>query len=91
MTGRTAHIYLHSSDHQLSDLHENHGIPTQQVLRERFNHINELESFQTREDSGFNRWADTRLDRWLVDWSLRNGKEATANKLALDKGIEVCS
>lgn len=42
-----------------------------------------------RDDVEFNRWADTRLDRWLVDWALRTGKEKTARQIAHDRGIEV--
>lgn len=60
-------------------------------MRERFSHLAELEAFQSREDAAFGRWADTRLDRWLVDWALRAGKEGTAKKIAREKGIEVCS
>ena len=74
---------------QLSDLHETSGAPTQEVMHERFNHVTELENFVSRDDPGFNRWADTRIDRWLVDWGLRNGKEHMARKLAEDKNIEV--
>ncbi|KAL5480789.1 FYV10 [Sanghuangporus weigelae] len=73
---------------KLSDLHENSGLQTQDVMRERCMHITELENSTTRDDPRFNRWADTRIDRWLVDWALRNGKEQTARKLAEDKGIE---
>ncbi|KAG7086640.1 hypothetical protein E1B28_002581 [Marasmius oreades] len=36
----------------------------------------------------FARWADTRLDRWLIDWCLRNGKEKTARHIAQEKKIE---
>ncbi|KAH8108782.1 CTLH/CRA C-terminal to lish motif domain-containing protein [Phellopilus nigrolimitatus] len=73
---------------KLSDLHETSGVPTQNVMRERFNHIADLESFQSRDDPSFSRWADTRIDRWLVDWALRNGKEQTARKIAEEKGVE---
>lgn len=62
---------------------------TQQVMRERFEHIDELEAFVARDDPAFGRWADKRLDRWLVDWALRNGKDMTAKKIAQEKGIEV--
>lgn len=30
-----------------------------------------------------------RLDRWLVDWALRNGKERTARSIAAEKKLEV--
>lgn len=80
---------LHSSNMQLSDLHESAGVPTQEVMHDRFTHIAELESFESRDNKDFDRWANIRLDRWLVDWALRSGKEETAKKIALEKGIEV--
>ncbi|KAI5122115.1 hypothetical protein M0805_002237 [Coniferiporia weirii] len=73
---------------KLSDLHENSEVPTHEVMRERFQHIADLESFQSRDDPGFDHWSDTRIDRWLVDWALRNGKEQTARKIADEKGIQ---
>ncbi|THH11950.1 hypothetical protein EW145_g357 [Phellinidium pouzarii] len=73
---------------KLSDLNETSAAATQNVMRARFNHIAELESFQSRDDPSFSRWADKRIDRWLVDWALRNGRESTARKLAEEKHIE---
>ena len=60
-------------------------------MRERLEHLAAVEamSLSGPNSAEFNRWADTRLDRWLVDWALRNGKEKTAMKLADDKGIKV--
>lgn len=81
--------HLPSPCPQLSDLHENAGVPTQTVMRERLTHLSELENFHSRDDASFGRWADTRLDRWLVDWALRAGKDKTAKKIAREKGIEV--
>lgn len=76
----------------MSDLQETAGKPTQDVMRDRLNHLAAVETMnQSGPNSAeFTRWADTRLDRWLVDWALRNGKEKTARKVAEDKGIEVC-
>lgn len=48
-----------------------------------------VENIPTASDPEFGRWADTRLDRWLVDWALRNGKEKTARMIAKEKHIEV--
>ncbi|TDL22689.1 hypothetical protein BD410DRAFT_787966 [Rickenella mellea] len=79
---------VESLKRKLSDLHETSGTPTQQVMRERLNHLAELEAFPSRECPEFERWSDTRLDRWLVDWTLRNGLENTAKKIAEEKGIE---
>lgn len=58
-------------------------------MRDRFSHLAQLESFQSREDPNYAKWSDTRLDRWLVDWALRIGKEDTARKIAEQKQIEV--
>jgi hypothetical protein len=58
-------------------------------MRERLHHLAAVEALQNENEPEFARWADTRLDRWLVDWSLRNGKEKTARKIAEDKDIEV--
>jgi len=56
-------------------------------MRERLHHLATVENIQSTE---FSRWADTRLDRWLVDWCLRYGKEQSARMIAKQKGIEVC-
>lgn len=74
---------------QLSDLHNTAGKPTQDVMRERLQHLAIIENLPNTEGPEFERWADTRMDRWLVDWTLRNGKEGTARRIAQDKDIEV--
>ena len=58
-------------------------------MKDRLKHLSAVEGMQTIGDPDFGRWADTRLDRWLVDWSLRNGREKTAVRIASEKGIEV--
>ena len=58
-------------------------------MRERFNHIAELERYPSQDTPEFGRWADTRVDRWIVDWALRSGKYQTAKKIAKDRQIEV--
>lgn len=74
---------------QLSDMQETAGAPTLSVIRERLQHLGTLEEIESANAPEFTRWADVRLDRWLVDWSLRNGKEKTARAIAAQKGIEV--
>jgi macrophage erythroblast attacher len=74
---------------QLSDLSDKSTIPTHAIMRKRLEHLNSLDTMPGRDDAEFNRWADTRLDRWLVDWALRTGKEKTARQIAHDRGIEV--
>ncbi|KAF8842873.1 hypothetical protein BDN67DRAFT_946606 [Paxillus ammoniavirescens] len=73
---------------KLADLQENNGKPTLDVTHERLHHLAVVEALPTTNCSVFSRWADTRLDRWLVDWTLRAGREKTARKLAQERGIE---
>ncbi|KAF7360446.1 hypothetical protein MVEN_00774900 [Mycena venus] len=73
---------------KLTELHDTAGKPTQDVIRERLQHLATVENIPTASDPEFGRWADTRLDRWLVDWALRNGKEKTARMIAKEKHIE---
>ncbi|OSD01393.1 hypothetical protein PYCCODRAFT_1436319 [Trametes coccinea BRFM310] len=73
---------------KLSDMQESAGKPTLNVMRERLQHLGAVEQFESQRVPEFTRWADVRLDRWLVDWSLRNGKEKTARMIAAEKGIE---
>ncbi|KAJ3932382.1 MAG: CTLH/CRA C-terminal to lish motif domain-containing protein [Lentinula lateritia] len=74
---------------KLSDLHESAGKPTQDVIRERLQHMATIENLDSTADSEYSKWADKRLDRWLVDWCLRHGKEKTAKQIAREKDIEV--
>ncbi|KAI0318509.1 CTLH/CRA C-terminal to lish motif domain-containing protein [Amylostereum chailletii] len=73
---------------KLSDLQDTAGSSTQSVMRDRLLHLKTIDDIQTADDPRYIRWADTRLDRWLVDWSLRRGKEKTARLIASEKGIE---
>jgi macrophage erythroblast attacher len=58
-------------------------------MRERLQHLATIENIPNASDPEFGRWADTRLDRWLVDWALRSGKEKTAKSIAKEKAIGV--
>ncbi|KAI6116331.1 CTLH/CRA C-terminal to lish motif domain-containing protein [Pisolithus sp. B1] len=73
---------------KLSDLQENNGKPTLDVIQERLHHLASLETLPTTNGADFSRWADTRLDRWLVDWALRGDRHQTARTLAQERGIE---
>ncbi|KAG9313416.1 hypothetical protein JVU11DRAFT_5735 [Chiua virens] len=73
---------------KLSDLQENNGRPTLDVTHERLQHLALIEALPSSNCPEFSRWADTRLDRWLVDWTLRAGREQTARELAQERGIE---
>ncbi|KIK20479.1 hypothetical protein PISMIDRAFT_657461 [Pisolithus microcarpus 441] len=73
---------------KLSDLQENNGKPTLDVIQERLHHLAALETLPNTNGADLSRWADTRLDRWLVDWALRGGRHQTARTLAQERGIE---
>ncbi|PIL23547.1 transporter [Ganoderma sinense ZZ0214-1] len=73
---------------KLSDMQESAGTPTLNVMRERLQHLATVEDIESSTAPEFTRWADVRLDRWLVDWCLRNGKEKTARMITAQKGIE---
>lgn len=73
---------------KLSELQSSAGTPTLGVMRERLQHLAAVEDIPSVNEPEFTRWADTRLDRWLVDWALRTGKEKTARMIAEDRGIE---
>ncbi|KIP04735.1 hypothetical protein PHLGIDRAFT_109198 [Phlebiopsis gigantea 11061_1 CR5-6] len=73
---------------KLGELQRNAGTPTLEVMRERLQLLASVENMQSSNGPDFDRWADTRLDRWLTDWALRSGKEKTARKLAQARGIE---
>ena len=60
-------------------------------MRDRILHLNNVDDLQSAGDSDYVRWTDIRLDRWLVDWALRHGKEHTARVIAQEKNIEVLS
>lgn len=75
---------------QLARLDERSGRPTLNALRKRVDHVRQLEQISSLHSMEYKQWTETRLDRWLVDWMLRNGKPETSKALAKEKGIEVC-
>ncbi|KAF6764311.1 macrophage erythroblast attacher isoform 1 [Ephemerocybe angulata] len=52
------------------------------------NHLALIDTNDAPNPNEFTRWADTRLDRWIVDWCLRTAKERTAKQIAKEKHIE---
>jgi macrophage erythroblast attacher len=74
---------------QLTDIHTNSTVPTQVALRQRIQHIAALETMTGTDDPNLDPWSNTRLNRWLVDWALRNDREETAKQLAEASGIGV--
>lgn len=70
---------------KLSDVHEKGTTPNIAALRSRSHHLDELEKMDESEQE---LWMDTRLDRWLVDWSLRHGHARTAAAIAEQRKIE---
>ncbi|KAH9979750.1 CTLH/CRA C-terminal to lish motif domain-containing protein [Russula compacta] len=73
---------------KLSDLQATAGLPTLNVMHERCKHLAIIDDIQSSKDSEYIRWVDTRLDRWIVDWVLRHGREQTARHISQEKGIE---
>lgn len=68
------------------DVHENGTRPSVAIVNARLQHLSGLE---TVNDQEMGDWVDIRLDRWLADWTLRNGYEQTARAIATNRGIEV--
>lgn len=58
-------------------------------MKERLEHLSIMEDSQSQTTPEYQRWSDTRLDRWLIDWTLRTGRERTAKKITAEKGIHV--
>ncbi|KAI9509052.1 CTLH/CRA C-terminal to lish motif domain-containing protein [Russula earlei] len=79
---------VESLKRKVTDLQATAGSPTLGVMRERCRHLAIIEQVQSSQDSEHIRWVDTRLDRWIVDWVLRHGREKTARHIANEKGIE---
>jgi macrophage erythroblast attacher len=76
-------------DEQLADLHQSAGSTTINVMRQRINHLSTIEHITHNDTPEFDEWANTRLNRWIVDWALRKGYTATAEKITSDKHLEV--
>ncbi|TFL04711.1 CTLH/CRA C-terminal to lish motif domain-containing protein [Pterulicium gracile] len=75
---------------KLNELNGTAGQAAQDTLRARYGHLAAAESFAQSESgqTQFSQWADTRSDRWLVDWMLRAGRETSAKAIASQKGIQ---
>ncbi|QRW02883.1 macrophage erythroblast attacher [Ceratobasidium sp. AG-Ba] len=73
---------------KLQDLQTSSVAPTQNSFRQRLDHIAILEAATTTDQPDYIQWTNTRTDRWLVDWALRNSREETALTLAQEKGLE---
>ncbi|KAK6506830.1 GID complex subunit containing RING finger motif [Arthrobotrys musiformis] len=56
--------------------------------RRRVSHLNDLHSLTSLLEEGYESWSKTRLDRYMVDYMLRNGYSNSAQQLAKKKGIE---
>lgn len=70
-------------------MQESAAKPTLDVMRERLHHLATIDRSEPPNTVEWDRWADTRLERWIVDWCLRTGKERTAKKIAEEKRVEV--
>ncbi|CAG8767224.1 1429_t:CDS:2, partial [Acaulospora colombiana] len=70
---------------KLAEVHEKGTTPIVATMRTRLRHLDELDKLDENE---LDPWTDTRINRWLVDWNLRNGHMETARLLADENGIE---
>ena len=71
---------------KLEQLHaEELGLQQQQRLR--IEHLQQLHEIPSLEDVKYDNWANTRLDRLLVDYLLRKGHTESARELATEKRI----
>lgn len=57
--------------------------------RQRLEHLSQLNAIPSLESDEFERWSRTRLNRILVDYLLRQGYSASAERLARDVGLQV--
>ncbi|KAF8605818.1 hypothetical protein BDV93DRAFT_521181 [Ceratobasidium sp. AG-I] len=73
---------------KLLDLQTYSVVPTQNSFKQRLEHLSVLENAATTDQPDYIQWTETRTDRWLVDWALRNSREETALTLAREKGLE---
>ncbi|KAG8718739.1 GID complex subunit containing RING finger motif [Ceratobasidium sp. 394] len=73
---------------RLLDLQATSVAPTQSSFKQRLDHLLALEGAATTDQPDYIQWTETRTDRWLVDWALRNSREETALTLAREKGLE---
>ncbi|KAF8738982.1 C-terminal LisH motif, partial [Rhizoctonia solani] len=74
---------------RLLDIQTNHVTPSQTAFKQRLEHLLLLENAGTTDQPDYIRWTDTRTDRWVVDWALRNSRDETALTLAREKGLEL--
>ena len=55
----------------------------------RLNHLTELTEIQNADSDKYYRWSKTRLNRYIVDYMLRNNYIESAKILAKNSNIEV--
>ncbi|KAK6534817.1 GID complex subunit containing RING finger motif [Arthrobotrys megalospora] len=72
---------------KMEDLHEQEKAIHFQS-RKRVSHLNDLHSLPAIMDSGYESWSKIRLDRFMVDYMLRNGYSESAKLLAHKQGID---
>ncbi|KAF8323531.1 CTLH/CRA C-terminal to lish motif domain-containing protein [Cantharellus anzutake] len=81
-------LRIESLKRKLADLHHNTVMPLEHSLRRRTKELAAFESVTHTSDARYGQWIDTRMNRWLVDWMLRQGDVDSAKKLAESKGIQ---
>ncbi|CAE7092339.1 unnamed protein product [Rhizoctonia solani] len=86
---KRVYTFVQPATCHLLDIQTHHVAPTQVSLKQRLDHLSTLESAATTDQPEYIRWTETRTDRWLVDWALRNSRDETALTLAQEKGLEL--
>lgn len=72
---------------KMEALHEEEKVVHAQS-RKRVSHLNDLHSLSSLLEDGYESWSKIRLDRFMVDYMLRNGYSNSAKQLAKKQGIE---
>ncbi|KAF3166279.1 GID complex subunit containing RING finger motif [Orbilia oligospora] len=72
---------------KMETLHEEEKVVHAQS-RKRVSHLNDLHSLSSLLEDGYESWSKIRLDRFMVDYMLRNGYSNSAKQLAQKQGIE---
>lgn len=57
--------------------------------KKRLEHLQDLSEIQEMGSDAYQKWSKVRLDRMLVDYMLRNGFPATAERLSKDADVQV--
>ncbi|KZT52377.1 hypothetical protein CALCODRAFT_487179 [Calocera cornea HHB12733] len=79
---------VQSLKRKVEELNERSLAPAHAKVRQRIEHVAVVDRVAGVEDPVYREYSRTRLDRWIVDWALRNGRTETAKQVAKERGIE---